>query len=284
VPDPARRVVRIGGVEIGGPARDTFAVIAGPCVVETRELCLRVAEELRAIGDRTGAPVVFKASYTKANRSALSSFTGIGVEEGLAVLRDVRDRTGLPVLSDVHCREEIPLAAEVLDCLQIPAFLCRQTELLRAAGATRKAVNIKKGQFLPPADIAQAAEKAASAGASGVLVTERGTTFGYGDLVVDMRSLVIMKETGWPVVYDVTHSQQRPGGRETRGGREFAEPVARGAVAVGVDALFFETHPDPASGLSDRETMLPLSTVEPMLRRLLAIHRATLDAVDAARA
>ncbi len=280
----ARRAVRIRSVEIGGPApRDAFAILAGPCVVESRELCLRVADELRGIGERLGVPVVFKASYTKANRSSLSSFTGIGMEESLAVLRDVREATGLPLLSDVHCREEIPAASDVLDCLQIPAFLCRQTELLRAAGATGKVVNIKKGQFLPPADIALAAEKAASAGAGGVMVTERGASFGYGDLVVDMRSLVIMRETGWPVVYDVTHSQQRPGGRETRGGREFAEPVARGAVAVGVDALFFETHPDPANGLSDRETMLPLHAVEPMLRSLLAVHRAALDAAHAAR-
>lgn len=281
--DGVRRRVRIGSVEIGGAPRDTFAAIAGPCVVESRDLCLRVAEHLRGVGERVGVPIVFKASYTKANRSSGGSFTGPGLDEGLAILREVREATGLPVLSDVHATEEARTAGAVLDCLQIPAFLCRQTELLRAAGATGKAVNIKKGQFLPPADMALAAEKASNAGAGGVLLTERGTTFGYGDLVVDMRALVIMRETGWPVVYDITHSQQRPGGRETRGGREFAEPVARAAVATGVDAVFFETHPDPARGLSDRETMLPLDGVEAMLRSLLALHRATLDQVDAAR-
>jgi 2-dehydro-3-deoxyphosphooctonate aldolase (KDO 8-P synthase) len=192
----------------------------------------------------------------------------------LKILDRVKRATGLPVLADVHCTSEVKAAAAVLDVLQIPAFLCRQTALIQAAAATGRPVNIKKGQFLPPADMALAADKAAAAGGDGVLLTERGTCFGYGDLVVDMRSLVILRRTGWPVVYDITHSQQRPGGTETRGGREFAAPVARAAVAVGVDAVFLETHPDPASGLSDRETMLPLAQIESLLASLLAIHRS----------
>ncbi len=272
-----RRTVRVGGHTIGGDS-GSFAVIAGPCVIESADLCLRVAERLAAIGARLGVPVVFKASYRKANRSSLGSFTGPGVDDGLEVLAAVKRATGLPILSDVHCREEVRAAGEVLDVLQIPAFLCRQTELIEAAAATGRPVNIKKGQFLAPGDMSLAAEKAERAGTGGVLLTERGACFGYGDLVVDMRSLVILRETGWPVVYDVTHSQQRPGGRETRGGREFAAPVARGAVAVGVDALFLETHPDPARGLSDRETMLPLDDVEPLLTSLLRIHRAAREA------
>ena len=269
-----RRTVRIGAVEIGGEDRAAFTILAGPCVVESLELCQRVADTLTTLGRRHGVPVVFKASYTKANRSSLQSFTGLGRDEGLRILQRIREEFGAPVLSDVHCREEIPAAAEVLDILQIPAFLCRQTALLQAAAATGKPVNVKKGQFLAPADMQLAAEKVSAAGDGGVLLTERGTSFGYGDLVVDMRSLVILRETGWPVVYDITHSQQRPGGAETRGGREFAVPVARAAVAVGIDALFFETHPDPASGLSDRETMLPLAMVDSMMTSLLALHRA----------
>ncbi len=273
-----RRGVRVGALEIGGGERDSFTILAGPCVVESLEVCRRVADALTTLGRRHKVPVVFKASYLKANRSSVQSFTGPGPEEGLRILQRVREEFGVPVLSDVHCREEVPAAAEVLDVLQIPAFLCRQTALLQAAAATGKPVNVKKGQFLPPADMRLAAEKCAAAGEGGVLLTERGTCFGYGDLVVDMRSLVILRETGWPVVYDITHSQQRPGGAETRGGREFAVPVARAAVAVGVDALFFETHPDPASGLSDRATMLPLADIEPMLVALLALHRARREA------
>ncbi len=265
---------------MGGDA-GRLTVLAGPCVVESLELCLRVAETLREIARRHEVGFVFKASYAKANRSSVASFTGLGLDEGLRVLEQVRRECGVPVLTDVHCREEVGAAAAVADVLQIPAFLCRQTALLQAAAATGKPVNVKKGQFLPPADMRLAAEKVSAAGDGGVLLTERGTSFGYGDLVVDMRALAIMAETGWPVVYDITHSQQRPGGAETRGGREFAIPVARAAVALGVDALFFETHPDPAHGLSDRETMLPLDAIDGMLGALVALDRTRREVAHA---
>ena len=246
---------RIGAAEAGGPS---LLVVAGPCVVESAGQCLEVAARLRELCAARGLPYVFKASYRKANRSSASSFAGLGAEEALGVLARVGREVGVPVLTDVHETGEVPAAAAVADALQIPAFLCRQTALLEAAARSGRAVNVKKGQFLPPADMRNAVEKLRAAGGERILLTERGTSFGYGDLVVDMRGLVVMRELGWPVVFDATHSLQRPGGAETGGERRFAFPLMRAAVACGVDGLFFECHPDPARARSDAATQLPL--------------------------
>ena len=264
----------IGTAEIGGPA---LFVTAGPCVVESADLCLRVAEHLKAATAKRGVPFVFKASYRKANRSSGRSFAGLGMHESLAVLARVKRDVGVPILTDVHEEAEVPAAAEVADVLQIPAFLSRQTGLLVAAARSGRAVNVKKGQFLAPADMQNAADKITSAGGTRVIFTERGTTFGYGDLVVDMRGLVIMRELGWPVLYDATHSLQRPGGAETGGDRRFAFPLMRAAVACGVDGLFFETHPDPAKALSDAATQLPLDQAEAFLDTALRVREAAAE-------
>ena len=265
------RPVHIGGAVVGGPA---LAVLAGPCVIESDDLLLKTAETLQRLCAERGLPFVFKSSYRKANRSSLGSFTGPGLEAGLASLERVRDRLGVPVVTDVHETQEAAAAAEVADCLQIPAFLSRQTQLLVAAAATGKPVNLKKGQFLAPDDVARAVEKLESGGAGGVLVTERGASFGYHDLVVDFRSFVVLRETGWPVVYDASHSLQRPGGAESGGDRRFALPLARAAVACGVDALFFETHPDPDRALSDAATQIPLDWVATLLDQAIAVREA----------
>ena len=246
----------IGSAEAGGPR---LLVIAGPCVIESADLCLRVAAHLREACAARALPFVFKASYRKANRSSVHSFSGLPFEEALAILARVKRELDVPVLTDVHDERELPAAAEVADALQIPAFLSRQTSLLQAAAATGRAVNVKKGQFMAPGDMQRAAEKLTEAGCRKVLLTERGTTFGYHDLVVDMRGLVIMRASGWPVVFDATHSLQQPGGETTGGQREFAFPLMRAAVACGVEGLFFETHPDPAKALSDAGTQLPLA-------------------------
>lgn len=256
-----------------------LAVIAGPCVLESTELGLRVAEALRDICAHLNLPFVFKASYSKANRSAVESYRGPGLEAGLRGLETIRAEIGVPVLTDVHEVREAEAAGQVVDALQIPAFLCRQTELLEAAGRSGRVVNIKKGQFLPPADMIRAAEKVTSAGSGGVLLTERGSSFGYGDLVVDMRSFPIMAATGWPTVFDITHSLQQPGGRVTGGRREFAATLARAAVAAGADAVFLEAHPDPSNALSDAATMLPLGEVAALLEGLVRLRDA-LNAVE----
>jgi 2-dehydro-3-deoxyphosphooctonate aldolase (KDO 8-P synthase) len=270
-----------------GPRRAVFggegaplAVIAGPCVVESETLLLETCERLVGWCDRLKLPFVFKSSYKKANRSSVRSFTGPGDAAGLRALAAVKKRFGVPLVTDVHAVDEVGPAAEVCDLLQIPAFLSRQTELLVACARSGRAVSVKKGQFLAPDDMKQVAEKLESAGARGILLTERGATFGYHNLVVDMRSLVIMADTGWPVVYDVTHSLQLPGGETTGGDRRFAVPLARAAVAAGADAVFFETHPDPARALSDAATQLPLDMVEDMLEQLVAV-RATMPKVGA---
>ncbi|OGF13156.1 MAG: 3-deoxy-8-phosphooctulonate synthase [Candidatus Eisenbacteria bacterium RBG_16_71_46] len=268
----------IGEAEVGG-AR--LLVIAGPCVVEGAEMCLRVASHLRAACAARGLPYVFKASYRKANRSSVDSFEGIGRDEAFAALDRVRREIGVPVLTDVHEPAEAAAAAEVADALQIPAFLSRQTALLRAAAATGRAVNVKKGQFLAPEDMRQVVEKLQAAGGERILLTERGTTFGYHDLVVDMRGLVTMRELGWPVVYDATHSLQRPGGNESGGDRRFAFPLMRAAVACGVDGLFFETHPDPASAKSDAATQLPLERAEAFLDEALRVREAVVERAHA---
>jgi 2-dehydro-3-deoxyphosphooctonate aldolase (KDO 8-P synthase) len=261
-------------VAIGGGA--PLAFLAGPCVIESETHALRMARALAEITHRLGVPYVFKASFDKANRSALASFRGPGLTEGLRILRAVRDQVGVPILSDIHEPAQAAAAAEVLDILQIPAFLCRQTDLLLAAGRTGKAVNIKKGQFLSPWDIRHGIDKVRSTGNDKTLVTERGTTFGYQNLVVDFRALAIMRGFGAPVIMDATHAVQLPGGRgDASGGQaEFIPLLARAAAAVGIDALFCEVHDDPAAARSDGPNALPLPRVEPLLRRVLAIGAA----------
>lgn len=261
-----------------GLGRPLF-LIAGPCVIESEALCLTVAERLRALADRTGALVVFKASFDKANRSALSGYRGLGMDEGLRVLEKVRRETGLPVLTDVHDAGQVKPVAEVVDMLQTPAFLARQTDLITAVGASGRPANIKKAQFMAPGDMTQVMAKAREAArGAGVeqdafLACERGTSFGYGNLVVDMRALVEMRATGCPVVFDATHSVQLPGANGTSSGgrREFVVPLARAAVAVGVAGLFMETHPDPASALSDGPNAMPLDQLPALAEELMAL-------------
>ena len=261
------------GITIGG---DAFPFIAGPCVIESEELALDVARRLAAMAHRLGLPLLFKASFDKANRSSIKSYRGPGLDEGLRVLRRVREETGLPLLTDVHEPAQCAAAAEVCDVLQIPAFLCRQTDLLLAAARTGRAVNVKKGQFLAPEDARLAVEKAAAVGNHRIFVTERGVSFGYHNLVVDMRAFTVLHELGIPVVFDVTHSLQLPGqGDDVTGGdRRFAEPLARAAVAAGADGLFLEVHPNPAAALSDRSTQLDPAAAESLLASLLALRRA----------
>jgi 2-dehydro-3-deoxyphosphooctonate aldolase (KDO 8-P synthase) len=262
----------IGSLELPGPKGLFF--IAGPCLIENRDMALKVAAELDRIRHEERVPVIFKGSYRKANRSSSASFTGIGDREALEILAEVRETFGMPVLTDVHETGEVELAAPYVDVLQIPAFLCRQTDLLVAAASTGLAVNIKKGQFMAPGDMAYAAEKAASTGNRKIMLTERGTTFGYHNLVVDFRSLPIMGDTGWPVVFDATHSVQLPGAASgvSGGDRRFLLPLARAAVATGIDGLFFEVHPDPARAMSDSATQVPLGDFGPMIRELLQLQ------------
>jgi len=268
------RAFSIGSAEVGGTA---LFVIAGPCVVESAEMCLRVARTLQEACAARALPYVFKASYRKANRSSGGSFEGLPGREALDVLARVRSEVGVPILTDVHEPAECAAAAAVADVLQIPAFLSRQTALLVAAAQTGRAVNVKKGQFLAPDDMKQAVDKLTGAGAERILLTERGTTFGHHDLVVDFRGLVSMRDWGWPVVYDATHSLQRPGGIESGGDRRYARPLARAAVACGVDGVFFEAHPDPARARSDAATQLPLGEVEALLDDLVRVRRAVVE-------
>ena len=263
--------VPIGSLLCGGGK--PFILIAGPCVVESRESALRHAEALQALTARLGISFIYKSSYDKANRTAIDSFRGLGMEEGLAILETVKRKLGVPILTDVHSPEEAVQTAEVADVLQIPAFLCRQTDLLVAAGKTGCVVNIKKGQFLAPWDMPHAAAKVAATGNQRILLTERGASFGYNNLVSDFRSLPIMAQAGYPVVYDATHSVQLPGGQGNASGgqREFIAPLARAAVAVGVDGLFMEVHEDPDRALSDKATVFPLAQLEGLLRMLKAI-------------
>jgi 2-dehydro-3-deoxyphosphooctonate aldolase (KDO 8-P synthase) len=262
----------IGPLAVPGP-KGLF-LIAGPCLVESRQMVMQVAAELDRIRREEEVPVVFKGSYRKANRSSSSSFTGIGDIEALEILAEVRETYGMPVLTDVHETGEVELAARYVDVLQIPAFLCRQTDLLVAAASTGLAVNIKKGQFMAPGDMAYAAEKAASTGNRKIMLTERGTTFGYHNLVVDFRSLPIMGDSGWPVVFDATHSVQLPGAASgvSGGDRRFLMPLARAAVATGIDGLFFEVHPDPSNAMSDAATQVSLGEFAPMVRELLQLQ------------
>lgn len=267
--------MKLGGFEVGLD-RPLF-LIAGPCVAESRDLVLHTASTLKDICARLEVPFIFKASFDKANRSSGKSFRGPGREAGLALLAEVRETVGVPVLTDVHTPDDVAAAAAVVDVLQTPAFLCRQTDLIEAAAASGKPVNIKKGQFLAPGDMAQVVAKAHAAGGAGrTLVCERGVSFGYNNLVVDMRGLAVMRQTGCPVVFDATHSVQLPGGQGDRSGgqREFVPVLARAAVAAGVAGLFMETHPDPAQALSDGPNAWPLDRMETLLRTLVTLDRA----------
>ncbi|RNJ62768.1 MAG: 3-deoxy-8-phosphooctulonate synthase [Porphyrobacter sp. IPPAS B-1204] len=254
-------------------------LIAGPCVIESEALCLEIAEHLKSIGEALGIPMIFKASFDKANRTSVSGFRGHGMDAGLRVLEKVRQETGLPVLTDVHLPHQVSAVAEVVDMLQTPAFLARQTDLIMAAAASGRPVNIKKAQFMAPSDMgpvlgkARAAAQAAGIDKPAIALCERGTSFGYNNLVVDMRSLVIMHELGAPVVFDATHSVQLPGGGGDRslGQRQFVEPLVCAAMAVGVDGLFMETHPDPDQALSDGPNMVPLDQLQGLLSKIVAI-------------
>jgi 2-dehydro-3-deoxyphosphooctonate aldolase (KDO 8-P synthase) len=271
-PDAAR-TVRVGGIDIGNDR--PFVLIAGPCQIESRPHALEVAQALTEISRRTGVPMIYKSSFDKANRTSASAARGIGLEAGLQILSDVREATGLPVLTDVHTAEQCAAAAQAVDVLQIPAFLCRQTDLLLAAGETGCAINVKKGQFLAPWDMVNVAAKIASTGNHNILLCERGVSFGYNTLVSDLRALPIMARTGYPVVFDATHSVQQPGGQGTSSGgqREFAPVLARAALAVGVAAVFIETHPDPDRAPSDGPNMIPLREMEALITRLAAFDR-----------
>ncbi len=255
-------------------ARGLF-LIAGPCVIESEALCLQIAKALDQVCRRLHIPFVFKASFDKANRSSGNSFRGPGLDVGLRILAKVGAEFGVPLLTDVHTEEQARAAAEMVDILQIPAFLCRQTDLVQAAVRTGRIVNIKKGQFLAPADMGQVVRKAVEAGGSQIMLTERGATFGYNNLVADMRAIPIMKSLGFPVVFDATHSVQLPGagGDKSGGQREFAPILARSAVAAGADGLFIETHPDPDKALSDGPNMIPLADMAKVLKILSAIQQ-----------
>jgi 2-dehydro-3-deoxyphosphooctonate aldolase (KDO 8-P synthase) len=269
----AARRVRIGAAAFANDL--PFALIAGPCAIESREHALETAAAIRATAERLGIACVYKSSFDKANRTSAGSFRGVGIDEGLAILADVRARLGLPVLTDVHESWQCAPAAAAVDCLQIPAFLCRQTDLLRAAAETGAAVNVKKGQFLAPWDMANVAAKMEAFGCARLLLTERGASFGYNTLVSDFRTLPIMAATGWPVVFDATHSVQQPGGLggASGGQREFVPVLARAAVAVGCAGLFIETHRDPDRAPSDGPNMVPLAALEGLLQELRDIDR-----------
>jgi 2-dehydro-3-deoxyphosphooctonate aldolase (KDO 8-P synthase) len=266
-----QKQVKVGALTFDN--RLPFVLISGPCQIESREHALKIAAFLKAECDKAGVPFVFKASYDKANRTSLKGRRGVGIEAGLSILAEVRDRLGCPVLTDVHDIEQARRAGEVVDILQIPAFLCRQTDLLVAAGETKKTINVKKGQFLAPWDMQNVVDKIASTGNEAILVTDRGTSFGYGTLITDFRGLPTMAETGYPVVYDATHSVQEPGGRGSSSGgkREFAPALSRAALAVGCAAIFAEAHDDPDRAPSDGPNMLPLDWVADYLADLKAI-------------
>lgn len=261
----ANRKVTLGSIEIG--AGQPLAIIAGPCVIESRESALRHAERLKQIAERVGTPYVFKASYDKANRSAIGSYRGPGLERGLEILAEIKKELGVYILTDVHESSQVQAVAEVADILQIPAFLCRQTDFVVAVAKSGKIVNVKKGQFLAPWDIRNVVEKIVSTGNDQVLLTERGVSFGYNNLVSDMRSLVVMRELGYPVVFDATHSLQLPGGlgHASGGERRYIPALARAAVAAGIDALFMEVHEDPDHALSDGPNSLALKDFEGLL-------------------
>jgi 2-dehydro-3-deoxyphosphooctonate aldolase (KDO 8-P synthase) len=267
----ATKLVKAGNVEIGGGR--PLAVIAGPCVIESRESALRHAAALKEKADRVGIPYIFKSSYDKANRSSVNSFRGLGLAKGLDILAEVKKQIGVPILTDVHESDQIALVKEVADILQIPAFLCRQTDFVVAVAQSGKIINVKKGQFLAPWDMGNIVEKIRSTGNEQILLTERGVSFGYNNLVSDMRSLVVMRELGYPVVFDATHSLQLPGGLGSASGgeRKYIPALARAGVAAGVDALFMEVHEDPDRALSDGPNSLALENFENLLITVKAI-------------
>lgn len=271
------RIVEVGQVRFGGQL--PLCLVAGPCAIENEELTLRIAEFLKKLSLELGIGLVFKASYDKANRTSVSSFRGPGQDEGLRILQRVKEELDLPVVSDVHDVSQVTAAAEVLDMLQIPAFLSRQTDLLVAAGLSGKPVNLKKGQFLAPWDIEHGIGKIASTGNRDILLTERGASFGYNNLVTDMRALVIMRETGYPVIYDATHSVQLPGGAggTSSGQRQYVGALSRAAAATGIDGLFWEVHENPEQALCDGPNSLPLEQLKPMLQQILAIDALVKD-------
>jgi 2-dehydro-3-deoxyphosphooctonate aldolase (KDO 8-P synthase) len=246
-------------------------IIAGPCVIESEDCVLKIAEEIREVSEDIGVEIIFKASFDKANRSSVDSYRGLGIDRGIDILGKVKDKFGLRVLTDIHLPEQARIAASVADVIQIPAFLCRQTDVISAAAATKAVINVKKGQFMAPEDMKNVVRKLETFEASDIWLTERGTSFGYNRLVVDFTGIPVMQENGYPVIFDATHSVQRPGGLgdKSGGNREFVEPLAKAAVAVGVNGLFFETHPDPENALSDGPNMVPLGEFGDMLRRVL---------------
>jgi len=266
------REINIASIKLGG--NNPLLIIAGPCVIESEEIVFYTAEKLRETCRTIGLPLLFKSSYDKANRTSLSSFRGPGFEKGLRILSDVRSKFDIPIISDIHSVEEVNPASEVLDALQIPAFLCRQTDIILYASQTGKPVNVKKGQFLAPWDIKNIIEKFTSTGNQNIFVTERGSSFGYNNLVVDFRGLPIMQSFGFPVIFDITHSLQLPGGQGSCSGgqREFALPLAKAAVAVGVDGLFMEVHPEPDRALCDGPNMIKLDEVDKILTIVKAIY------------
>ncbi len=264
-----------GGKPVDIKNNNNLFLIAGPCVVESEKLCMDIARKIKDICGKLNIPYIFKASYKKANRTSGGSFRSIGVERSLEILSNIGEKLDLPVLTDVHSEIEVIIAANYVDILQIPAFLSRQTELLEAAGETGKIINVKKGQFMAPDDIIYAIKKIEATGNKKILITERGTTFGYNNLVVDMRSLPIMSKFGYPVVFDATHSLQMPSKEKgiSGGSPEFVAPIARAAVAAGVSGVFIETHPNPSKALSDSRSMLPLNKLEALLKQLVAINK-----------
>ncbi len=268
------REISIANTKLGG--NNPLYIIAGPCVIESEDIAFYTAERLKVICSEAGLSLLFKSSYDKANRTSLSSFRGPGLEKGLQIFSDVRSRFGIPVISDVHSIDEVKPASEVLDAFQIPAFLCRQTDLVLSASHTGKPVNIKKGQFLAPWDVKNIIDKFISTGNRNLFITERGASFGYNNLVVDFRGLPIMRAFGYPVIFDVTHSLQLRGGLGSSSGgqKEFAETLARAAVAAGVDGLFMEVHPDPDKALCDGPNMIPIDAVPDFLRVMKQIHNA----------
>ncbi len=266
------RSVKIGSLKIGG--NNPLVLIAGPCVVEDRKSCMDLAGRLVRLARRENIPLVFKASYDKANRTSHASFRGPGLTKGLDILAEIRRKYDVPLLVDVHHESEVPLAAQVADVLQLPAFLCRQTDLVLAMGNSGKVVNIKKGQFLAPWDVRHIVDKVESTGNRKILITERGTSFGYNNLVADMRSLLVLRKTGYPVIFDATHSVQLPGAGDGASSGEgyYASHLARGAVAVGCDGVFLETHVDPEKALSDRDNAVPVSALRGLWKQLSAIE------------
>ncbi len=265
--------VKVGSIEIGGG--NPLVLIAGPCVLEKEKEALEIAQELKKITDRLNIPFIFKSSYDKANRTSVDSYRGPGLKKGLPILEKVKERFKIPILSDVHCQEDIKKVKDILDIIQVPAFLCRQTDFITGIARTGKAINIKKGQFLAPWDIKNIIEKITRRNNRRILITERGTSFGYNNLIVDMRGLVIMAKFGYPVIFDATHSVQLPGGKGTSSGgdREFVPHLSRAAAGVGIDGLFLEVHPDPNRALCDGPNSIALNKLEPILKRIKEIDR-----------